>query len=52
VIELPEGKTVKTNAYGVKGYKIIEPVDTIEINGAKYAKAEVEKRLAELQPVE
>ena len=52
IIELPKGKTIKLNGYGIKGYTIVEdePKETIIIGGITYDKAEVEEKLKDIKP--
>jgi len=49
VIKLVAGQTIRLNGYDVEGYEVIKPIETIEIEGQKYNKKEVEDFLKNLK---
>ena len=52
VIEIPEDTTIKLYGSFNKGYDVVEPEpETIEIDGKRYNKADVEERLKELKTI-
>jgi len=51
VIKLVERQTIKLNDHMTGGYTIVKPIETIEIEGQKYNKKEVEDFLKNLKQI-
>jgi len=51
IIRLVPRQTIRLNGYGVKGYTIVEPIETIVFEGKKYNKKEVTDFLKNLKPI-
>jgi len=52
VIKLVAGQTIKLHdGYGVGGYEVIEPIETIEIGNLKFNKKEIEKLLKQFKQI-
>jgi len=51
VIKLVERQTIRLNDYMTGGYTVVEPIETIEIEGKKYNKEEVEELLKTIKQI-